>query len=143
MSVEQAETMLDAKYNVYKNIKTGSFVVRTESYSLPTVLHGHIDVITPTTHFGDMGAMGRTSFLSSDIPPAQAVDIGQFKGPTSKSSNTTTIPASCSIIITPICLTTLYNTAGYTPSATDTNKLGVAGYLGEFANTEDLTVSHL
>jgi len=41
-------------------------------------------------------------------------------------------------VITPSCLRALYNTAGYIPKATHKNKLGVAGYLDQFANRADL-----
>jgi hypothetical protein len=32
----------------------------------------------------------------------------------------------------------MYNTEGYVPQKTDTNRLGVAGYLDQFANYDDL-----
>ncbi|TFY50508.1 hypothetical protein EVG20_g11477, partial [Dentipellis fragilis] len=40
--------------------------------------------------------------------------------------------------ITPACLRALYNTTTYVPKATATNKLGIAGYLEQFASFADL-----
>ena len=50
------------------------------------------------------------------------------------------VPASCVGVITPACLFALYNAAGYVPTATDKNVLGVAGYLDQFANYADMQV---
>ncbi|KAJ7860439.1 peptidase S8/S53 domain-containing protein [Mycena olivaceomarginata] len=63
VSVAQAERMLDTKYGVYYHAASGSSVVRTMGYSLPTELHSHIDVITPTTYFGTFHSMRSTSFI--------------------------------------------------------------------------------
>ena len=46
----------------------------------------------------------------------------------------------CSSKITPSCLRALYNTTSYTPTATNVNTLGIAGYLDQFANRADLQV---
>ena len=48
--------------------------------------------------------------------------------------------STCDEFITPDCLRALYNTSTYVPKATNVNKLGVAGYLDEFANDADLQV---
>ncbi|KAG1842351.1 hypothetical protein F4604DRAFT_1597506, partial [Suillus subluteus] len=38
-------------YHVYKHDKTRERIVQTTSYSLPEILHDHIDLIQPTTMF--------------------------------------------------------------------------------------------
>ena len=127
VSVAQAERMLGTKYNVYHHPVSGQRVVRTMGYSLPRELHSHIDVVAPTTYFGTIHSMWATSFLQPDIKPvSNAVNVA--------------VPSSCSSTITPTCLRDLYNTSTYVPAATNVNKLGVAGYLGEFASTSDLQV---
>ncbi|KIK07829.1 hypothetical protein K443DRAFT_673084 [Laccaria amethystina LaAM-08-1] len=127
VSVAQAERMLGTKYNVYHHPASGQRVVRTMGYSLPHELHSHIDVIAPTTYFGTIHSMQATSFLQPDIKPvSNAVNVA--------------VPSSCSSTITPTCLRDLYNTSTYVPAATNVNKLGVAGYLGEFASTSDLQI---
>lgn len=135
VTVAQAERMLDTKYNVYSHSPSSDAVVRTLSYSLPSVLHDHIDVITPTTYFGTMRSMRKTSFLQPEIAPAPPqADSDSLVRPISAAA----VPSSCSSTITPACLRALYNTASYVPAASSTNKLGIAGYLGEYANDADL-----
>ena len=41
-------------------------------------------------------------------------------------------------MVTVWCLQQLYNTAGYKPAATNKNKIGITGYLDQFANMADL-----
>ncbi|TFK63265.1 subtilisin-like protein [Pluteus cervinus] len=132
VSVSQAENMLGTKYNVYNHPSSSHSVVRTMGYSLPRELVGHVDVIAPTTYFGTMRSMRATNHLQPDIPPLeeQAPEFGF--GPDAVP------PTSCNTQITPACLRTLYNTQNYTPKATNVNKLGVAGYLDQFANRADL-----
>jgi tripeptidyl-peptidase I len=138
--VRLAEQMLDTQYNVYQhNEDPSNIVVRTLSYSLPRSLHDHIDVVTPTTYFGTMRAMRSTAFLQPAPPivPAAETDLS-FDGPSGFS-----IPASCNTTITPDCLMRLYGTYGYKPVSTKKNKIGIAGYLEEYANYADLKVRFL
>ncbi|KAG6857498.1 hypothetical protein H0H87_002123 [Tephrocybe sp. NHM501043] len=123
VSVAQAERMLDTKYSVYSHPSSSDRVVRTLSYSLPRELHSHIDLVTPTTYFGTTRSMRATSFLE---PITQA---NKFN---------TAAASNCSTSITPACLRDLYHTAGYKPTQAHVNKLGVAGFLDEFANYADL-----
>ncbi|KAF8074710.1 peptidase S8/S53 domain-containing protein [Lyophyllum atratum] len=129
VSVAEAERMLDTKYNVYHHPASSERVVRAMSYSLPRELHSHVDVVTPTTYFGTLRSMRTTSFLQPDVHPV--ADDADF-------SVNAAVPASCSTTITPACLRGLYNTTSYVPQATNVNKLGVAGYLQEYANRADL-----
>ncbi|KAF7317714.1 Subtilisin-like protein [Mycena kentingensis (nom. inval.)] len=131
--VAKLEKMLSTKYAVYRHDKTGEDVVRTMSYSLPHELHDHIDVITPTTYFGTMRSMRTTSFVQDAAP------LNEFTKPSFEAEiSPLAVPASCGSTVTPACLRAMYNTTGYVPRATSTNKLGVAGYLQEFANDADL-----
>lgn len=126
VTIAQAEKLLGTKYNVYRHTQTGDNVVRTMSYSLPTDLFGHVDVVAPTTYFGTTRAMRATSFLQPEADEKNAnIDVESA--------------ATCGSRVTPSCLQSLYSTAGYTPSADTTSVLGVAGYLDEYANEEDLT----
>ncbi len=45
---------------------------------------------------------------------------------------------NCNHTVTVSCLRELYNVSGYAPTATATNKIGITGYLGQFANNGDL-----
>ncbi|KAF4610501.1 hypothetical protein D9613_006689 [Agrocybe pediades] len=132
VSVAQAERMLNTKYNIYEHGPSGDQVLRTLSYSLPQELHAHVDVVSPTTYFGTLKSMKKTSFLQPNIKPISDEVAALVPG------SDATVPSSCSTTITPTCLRDLYNTSTYVPAATGTNKLGVAGYLEEFANLADL-----
>ncbi|KAI0695326.1 subtilisin-like protein [Cerioporus squamosus] len=136
VSVAQAEKMLGTQYQVFRHGKSDDYVIRTMNYSLPSVLHEHVAVVAPTTYFGTMKSMKATSFIQEDAPTIENdVDVAHLlKDPGSLA----TVPTSCNTVITPACLRALYNTAGYTPKATNKNSLGVAGYLDEFANHADL-----
>ncbi|KAJ7483186.1 peptidase S8/S53 domain-containing protein [Mycena latifolia] len=129
VSVAQAERMLNTKYGVYYHAASDSYVVRTMEYSLPTELHSHVDVVTPTTYFGTLRSMRATSFLQPQ-PASLESDAESFAAEISPLA----VPASCGTTVTPACLRAMYNTTAYVPKATATNKLGVAGYLQEFAN---------
>ena len=127
VSVVQAEAMLGTKYNVYHHPKSSEYVVRTMGYSLPSALHGHVDVVAPTTYFGTMRSMRATSHLQPEIKP-----LG--------SNVEAKRDSICGAIVTPSCLRTLYNTATYTPAATNQNTLGVVGYSNQYGNHADLQV---
>ncbi|KAJ7623738.1 peptidase S8/S53 domain-containing protein [Roridomyces roridus] len=131
VSVAQAERMLNTKYAVYRHPSTGSQVVRTMEYSLPTELHSHVDVISPTTYFGTMQSMRATSFIQ---PQAASPDSDSF----ATNISPLDVPASCGVTVTPACLRALYNTTDYVPQATDNNSLGIASYLEQYANDADL-----
>ncbi|EIN09489.1 subtilisin-like protein [Punctularia strigosozonata HHB-11173 SS5] len=134
VSVEQAEQMLSTKYNVYTHETTGEQIVRAMSYSLPSVLEGHIETVAPTTYFGTMRAMRATNHVSPVKPIENDHELQALVSP----GNLATVPASCATTITPTCLRALYNSSTYVPKATATNVIGVAGYLEEFANNADL-----
>ena len=50
--VGQLEQMLGTKYHVYKHSATETTIIRTIGYSLPSILHDHVTVVTPSTYFG-------------------------------------------------------------------------------------------
>jgi len=125
VTVEQAERLLGTKYHVYKHNVSRNQVVRTLSYSLPEELLCHIDVVAPTTYFGTLRSMKTTSSIESGISLNSAIDPAS--------------PSHCVTFVTPDCLRSLYNFGGYVPQQA-TNKLGVAGFLDQFANYADLLV---
>lgn len=137
--VSQAEHMLGTKYSVFFNPSTSTYLVRTTSYSLPKAIHSHVNVVAPTTYFGSMKKMKTTSFVDPAIQAISDADITEQRKTLAKGlQGLAAVPSSCARTITPACLQALYNTTGYTPKATAVNKMGVAGYLEEFANDADL-----
>jgi tripeptidyl-peptidase I len=124
--VSLAETLLNTTYHVYAHTNTEETIVRTLSYSLPRHLHNHINLVSPTTYFGTTQSMRVTSFVVPKTRPISDV-------------SDVTPPNSCKTAITPTCLKDLYNTVNYTPTQTATNKIGITGYLAQFASLADLT----
>lgn len=90
-------------------------VVRTTSYSLPEHIHGHVDVIQPTTMFGLLKPMRTTSHWDED-----EIVEAEF-GATARLASGATVDLSCNTTITPTCLKQLYevclsNIVARTPS---------------------------
>jgi len=137
--VGQLEQMLGTKYHVYKHSATETAVIRTTSYSLPSILHDHVTVVTPSTYFGRPEPLNKTSIIQSvGEVPTEAVD-GVTSLATSADRPNAPVNPTCNHQITPSCLNALYNIS-YTPVSTKNNSLGVAGYLDQFANHVDLQV---
>ena len=60
ITVARAEKMLDTKFAWYRNDVDGAVRLRTLGYSVPEKLRKHIDMIQPTTRFGQMRAQRST-----------------------------------------------------------------------------------
>ena len=122
--VSQASEMLGASYQVYRRSGTsGTTILRTVGYALPTVLHSHVKTVVPTTYFGPTGALRRTprQAVGADTPSRRLLSSRNDEG-----------------LIKPSILRSLYRTAAYVPAATDKNKLGVGGFLDEYPSKKDL-----
>jgi tripeptidyl-peptidase-1 len=108
--------------------------VRTTSYSLPEHLHVHIDVIQPTTMFARVSRESTDYILFDDgievedEPPVLA----------SPTTSGTAVNPSCTTTVTVDCLKQIYNATGYTPLNHGKNGIGINGFLGQFANIQDL-----
>ncbi|KAH7905839.1 peptidase S8/S53 domain-containing protein [Hygrophoropsis aurantiaca] len=131
--VSIAEDMLDTNYHVYHHEETGDSIVRTTSYSLPEILHDHIDLIQPTTMFARFKAFESTLHWAGVASATPSTASGTITGPAGNQ-----VDASCNATITLTCLWQLYNSVGYNTSATNGNKLGLTGYLNQYANIDDL-----
>ena len=138
--VGQLERMLGTKYHVYKHSTTETTLIRTTSYSLPSILHDHVTVVTPSTYFSLPRPLHKTSFVQR-VEEVLAQDVDGTTNIATKNTNRphTAVSASCDNQITPACLYALYNIS-YTPVSTKNNSLGVVGYLDQFANHADLQV---
>jgi tripeptidyl-peptidase I len=136
VTVGEAEEMLGTTYNVYYHPESDDYVVRTLSYNIPTALHGHVDLVSPTTYFGTIKSMRATNHLSTKGQILQS----EAERDASELLSILAVPSSCKETITPACLKALYNTTSYTPSETSKNILGIVGYLEEYANDADLQV---
>ena len=111
-------------------------LIRTTHYSLPEHLHEHIELVQPTTYFGRPKPMNTN--LKIEV---LGIPITIFPSPPPSSPGTLMDPrlgVNCTSVMTVWCLQQLYKTAGYKPAATDKNRIGITGYIGQYANTADL-----
>ena len=134
----KANTLLGASYQNYRHKETGETVIRTVVYSLPFALHDHVQTVAPTTYFGSPRALLQTSILEPNAPTLPNGDT-ERQDSLETFALSDTIPSSCSSIITPTCLRLLYKTYGYVPQAPSVNRIGITGYLEQYASHSDLT----
>ncbi|KAH9029453.1 subtilisin-like protein [Lactarius hengduanensis] len=128
VSVSQANRILGASYQLYQHVETNDTVLRTIGYSLPEVLHGHVQTIVPTTYFG--------SPLTEAMRPRMHLSTGVE----ARGKEGSALSSRGEDGITPSYLRSLYKTLGYVPKATAKNALGIAGYAGDFPSPRDLAV---
>lgn len=113
--ISQAETLLNSKYSLFKDSVTGKTVPRTTEYSIPSLLHSHIDTVQPTTSFHrSIGAQPATNVTES--------------APLQRRANCD--PSN----ITPACIRTYYN-VDYTGNGRA--GLAVTGLIGYSASHTD------
>lgn len=110
-------------------------MVRTTDYSLPEDLHDHIELVQPTTLFATFKNLASTFHLVDDPADTASVDAPPIVVPSAARGQ---VDNNCNYKITINCLQQLYNTLGYTPSATNGNQIAVTGFLELFASFADL-----
>ena len=130
--VSQANQLLGASYQLYRNLNTSDTTIRTVSYALPMVLHKHIQMVAPTTYFSSKRVTPQTPLKRSlETAPAPAQ---------SRSGNLETALASRADEVWPDFLYWLYETETYIPSATENNRLAILGLQGQFPSQPDLNM---
>ena len=118
----EAERILDTKFYFYGNAIADIERIRTLHYSIPKKLHQYVQMIQPTTRFGQMHPERSWKI---DLGPARQ-NAGHYRG---SQLNAT----FCNTTITPQCLRDLYNVGNYRGTSDNGNKLGICGYLKEYA----------
>ncbi|EKM48428.1 uncharacterized protein PHACADRAFT_266366 [Phanerochaete carnosa HHB-10118-sp] len=120
--VSQANELFDADFAVHTHSETGKQTVRTMSYSIPSELAGHIDLVHPTITFPS----------SISLRPVVSTPSGPERSGIAPL-------ASCSTsAITPACVQSLYGIPA-TKATQSSNQLGVSGFIEQFASQADLT----
>ena len=135
----QANALLGASYQLYRHIETNEIVLRTIGYALPTDLHEYIQTVAPTTYFSSPRVLWKNSRMALNGPTllkgtSEPLHVAAVVIPGSSVS-----PQS-SDVVTPTVLRRLYSTEKYEPRSAEKNKLGIVGYLQQFASQSDLTV---
>ncbi|KAH9071520.1 subtilisin-like protein [Lactarius deliciosus] len=135
VSVSQANDLIGASYQLYAHTGTNETIVRTLGYSLPVVLHGHVQTVAPTTFF--------SSPLTQWQRPRKRSGVAAVEPGKSPSGEPVTMPPSRRdgdyVGVTPAFLRWLYSTFAYVPGATDRNVVGVTGYKQQYSSPADLT----
>ncbi|KAH8987514.1 subtilisin-like protein [Lactarius hatsudake] len=128
--VSRANGLLRASYQLYQHTGTNDTVLRTLSYGLPAVLVEHVHNVAPTTHFGFPRTLRQEPLMRRD-----RATTDQAKVPRGEPG---TVLSSRDHYATPPFLRSFYKTSTYMPLAMDRNVLGVAGYLDDTPNPDDL-----
>ena len=123
----QAESLLDTRFAIYRHELSNIDKVRTLRYSVPDDLHRYIDMIQPTTRFGDVRPQG-----------SQVLDVKRLSKAQSKIAAAN---SSCDTAITPDCLKQLYSIPTQGVQLKDNETSGFAAftnYLEEYPRYADL-----
>ncbi|KAJ3494977.1 hypothetical protein NLG97_g3721 [Lecanicillium saksenae] len=145
ITISAAQSLIGATYHVYR--RDGQEVVRSDSWSLPSEVHGLIDTIHPTNSFFNVlprqdtetnslkRPTGSMNDYATDIPDGLAILNGiDVANP----PRDLTPEQACNITaITPLCLRVLYGTLNYTVKAGSKNKMALCNFSGEFNNRTD------
>lgn len=121
--VSQANKLLGASYQLYRYAGTNdTAIIRTVSYSLPEVLHAHVQTIVPTTFFASEFTLQQKN--AQRYPVGAPAKAAPRQAPLQE--------------VDPSFLRSLYRSAAYVPRATDRNELGILGVADEFPSPSDL-----
>ncbi|KAI9064942.1 subtilisin-like protein [Trametes sanguinea] len=120
--VSTANTLLGANFTEFKDQRSGATLVRTLSVTIPDDVDSHLQFLYPTTQFI---TSGQQSPRFKVVPPAKVTAKRQ------------SLPSECVVDVDPACLQAFYHIPT-TPANASGNGLGVASYLNEIANEDDL-----
>ena len=121
--VASAEQLFETKFKVYGAKHQNIEKIRTLEYSVPEELHQYIDMVQPTTRFGQLR------------PQTNSVHDVKILG---DASTAVAVNGSCNSTITPDCLKSLYHVTDV-PNL-DPKKvghMGINGFLEEYARYND------
>ncbi|CCM03028.1 uncharacterized protein FIBRA_05145 [Fibroporia radiculosa] len=119
--VSQANAIFDADFSVFTYESSGAESIRTLSYSIPSSLKDHLDLVHPTVTF---------------VPPRTQLPFNTVKLATVPSPAAT--PSACDNgYVDPACLQSLYSIPT-TPATETSNYLVVAGYDDQYPSASDL-----
>ncbi|KAL8681458.1 MAG: hypothetical protein Q9224_001058 [Gallowayella concinna] len=128
----QAEKIMATKFHYYSNANNGVERIRTLQYSVPRILHQHIHMIQPTTRFGQIAPQRSHIFQHFEIGESKGSSLHRYPG---SQLNAT----FCNSTITPQCLRDLYHIGNFRGTGKNGNKIGVCGYLEEYAQFDDFS----
>ena len=140
--VSQANELFGTNFSVYTHTATGKEIVRTLSYSIPTDLVGHLDLVHPTITFVSDLALPRDEAnpnMTNRFPdPFGTKPVVKYL-PQNRVSGRADNCLTDGEYMVPSCLQSLYSIPT-TPATSSSNGLGVTAYVDEWAEYSDLTV---
>ncbi|KAJ9492717.1 hypothetical protein VN97_g494 [Penicillium thymicola] len=116
--ISQAEQMLKTEFFYLHQQDEERIAIRTLGYSVPRDLHRHIQLIQPTTLFGNLVPQRNFIFKPNAVTPEQ-------------------LAAGCDVTIIPDCLRDLYGIDNTTTRPEWRNRLGISGFLEQYARHAD------
>jgi len=131
-TIGEVETLLDTKYQVFENTETGKKAARTIAYSLPAELHAYVDIVAPTIKFSAPKPQLSTIVKDFEAPKNLRV-VG-----TAADIHDGLDVVACNSSITVDCLQALYKFKHFRGSRRNGNQIGLAGFLEEYAQHDDL-----
>jgi tripeptidyl-peptidase-1 len=123
-TVDVASSLLDTEFKYYANEVKDINRLRTLQYSVPESVTPHVNMIQPTTRFGQIHPELPMEPNTDEATRAAALDPSNLPG--------------CEKVITPQCLMSLYNFGDYQAVKESGSTLSFASYLGQSARYSDL-----
>ncbi|KAL8757953.1 MAG: hypothetical protein Q9184_004074 [Pyrenodesmia sp. 2 TL-2023] len=130
VSAIEAERIMHTKFYFYTNSINNMERIRTLHYSVPKALHRYVHMIQPTTRFGQVSPQRSTISEHFTLGESKSDATARYSG---SSLNVT----FCNTTVTPQCLRDLYHVGNFRGTASNGNKIGVCGYLEEYAKFDD------
>lgn len=124
-TVDKANRLLQTRFAWYQYADDKTPKIRALSYAVPDEVARHIDLVQPTTRFGQPNAQKSTIF-EMHRPERVAGTKFALAGDA----------VNCSRTIVPSCLKDLYDVR-YTPPIDPANKVAFASFLEQYARYED------
>ncbi|KPM38017.1 hypothetical protein AK830_g8506, partial [Neonectria ditissima] len=123
-TVEEVQSLLDTTIG-YFQFEGKEPVLRTQEYSVPDSVFDAISFIHPLANF--MRPKKELCSPDPDMTPDLLSELNLFNKR----------DAACSTVVQPDCLRKLYNINYTTPDNTSSIRLGIAGFLEQYANYQD------
>ncbi|KAF2703277.1 tripeptidyl-peptidase-like protein [Pleomassaria siparia CBS 279.74] len=119
--VSTAEKMMDTTFKTYQSlVRKDVRKIRALTYSVPKAIRSHVDMIQPTTRFGEIKPQSY-HIIDKQVVGAEIMAVNQ----------------TCNTRITPDCLKELYNFASFQADPKAPTVIGVNGFLEEYARWKD------
>ncbi|KAK2861245.1 Tripeptidyl-peptidase sed2 [Arthroderma sp. PD_2] len=123
-SVKTAEQLMNTKFHVFKDKISAVSRIRTLEYSVPASISPHVQMIQPTTLFGRQKP--QNSLILRPVTTDLEMSVEEFAA------------ANCRSLVTTACLRELYGLGDRVAKSRDDNRIGVSGFLEEYAQYRDL-----